>query len=310
MHMLTRDKLFPIGIGTWGIGGLDKRNPDNNDKDQISGMVYALKQGENFIEANLWYADGYSAQLTAEAVKRSGKKRDEIFLSQTVYTQSAPGLGSAREEWKIFTDLFKTDYVDTFQFSLKNFITYGKEQSVNLLTELLSSNKTRYVSITNSDLETLVWFRDIFIDKVFSHELIYNFEIRTCEDIGVLKYSDNNHILNVIAQPLRRNRTVKHNWPLLKGLSDKYHRTQNQIILNWLVSEGYLVITKATDISHIDENIKALYFQMTKEDLKLMHDFRVPNFVSPETDWNWTGKGIPAHMVPNIFDDEYAKQNP
>ena len=84
MRVITKKQLFPIGLGTWGIGGLDKRNPNNNDEEQITGMVHALQKGENFIEANLWYADGYAVKLAAEAVKRSGIKRADIFLSQTV----------------------------------------------------------------------------------------------------------------------------------------------------------------------------------------------------------------------------------
>ena len=65
---ISGKKLFSIGIGTWGIGGLAKRDLQNDDAKQIAAMEYALKQGLNYVEVNMWSAEGHSAYIFTEAL--------------------------------------------------------------------------------------------------------------------------------------------------------------------------------------------------------------------------------------------------
>lgn len=63
---------------------------------------------------------------------------------------------------------------------------------------------------------------------------------------------------------MRRNRTANRNYPLLVELSNKYNKTQNQVILNWIVKEkGLNVLIKSTNIERINENFEAI--KMEKE---------------------------------------------
>ena len=139
-------------------------------------------------------------------------------------------------------------------------------------------------------------------------ELCYDFEIRENEDLGILGYGLENRIINVPYQPLRRNRTAKRNWPLLKELSQKYGKTQNQIIINWLTARGLHPLVKSETIAHIDENLAALEFKMEKDDLEKLTEFRVPGYQSPGVDWFMKGKkGVFIHALPNIFDENYPE---
>jgi len=54
--MLNPKDIFPIGIGTWGIGGLAEKDSDNDDATQLKALVYMLNNGMNFMEATWWYA--------------------------------------------------------------------------------------------------------------------------------------------------------------------------------------------------------------------------------------------------------------
>jgi hypothetical protein len=56
------NKLFPVGIGTWGIGGFTERKPDNNDQKQISALVHMTRGGMNYMELNVWTAQGHSVE--------------------------------------------------------------------------------------------------------------------------------------------------------------------------------------------------------------------------------------------------------
>jgi hypothetical protein len=94
-------------------------------------------------------------------------------------------------------------------------------------------------------------------------------------------------------------------------LAEKYHKTQNQIILNWLNSKGYLPLNKAENITHIDENLAAFDFEISPEDLAEIEAFRPEPWTTPKIDWENKGDGtlatdgIYVHQLSNVFDDTY-----
>jgi len=135
--MLTREDLSKFGIGTWGIGGFATRDPNNDDQKQISALRYMLEGGINFVEAGLWAAEGYSALLTSQALKESNVRREDVFLTQTVYPFTVESLSDVRKELERFLDLFQTDYVDAFQFSKSCIDKIGYERVIGLV-KLLS----------------------------------------------------------------------------------------------------------------------------------------------------------------------------
>lgn len=292
----------------WGIGGLDKRNPDNNDEGQVEAIAYAFSKGLNFFETVLWYAEGWAAKLAAQALKKSGKKRDEIFISQGIYQYKLADLAGAEKEVEDFEEIFQTEYVDTMLFPLGAYQKFGQRESIEFFHKMLDLKKTRSVSVTNANLPLLKTLHKEFGDKLFSHELTYSFEIRENDNLGIIGFANGHGMLNVVFQPLRRNRTAVHNWSLLTELAAKYHKTQNQIIINWIVSRGFLPLNKSENTKHIDENLAALEFVMDKNDLNHLTSFRVPGYRSPKIDWNGSGDGVPVFMLPNVFDDEYKKQ--
>lgn len=306
--MLNKNQLSKIGIGTWGIGGFDKRNPENNDVRQIEALAYAFSKGFNFFETAFWYSEGWAAKLTAQALKKSGKKREEIFISQAIYPYRVANLAQAKKEVEDFEKLFETEYMDTMVFPMGGVLKFSEEASIRFFQDMLHQKKTRFVSITNVDLAMLKRFHKTFGDRLFLHELTLSFEIRANEDLGIIQYARDNGILNVIFQPLRRNRTANHNWELLRDLSNKYHKTQNQIIINWLVSRGFLPLIKSENKDHIDENLSALDFKMEDSDIERLNTYRVPGYKTSKIDWTGSGDGVPIFMLPNTFDEEYEKQ--
>jgi len=302
--MIRKNELFPIGIGAWGIGGFAEKDPNNNDQKQIRALAYSLKRGMNFIEINFWNSQGKSVELIADAIKTSKIPRKELFLTLVIYSYNLPTLKDVKYEINKYFELFETDCMDTLEFTLPNFPVYGFKESANFIEGYLAKSKARFTSLTNSNLDYLKKFHKIFKDKVFSHEMHFSFEVRVNEDLGITSYAQENGILNVPYQPLRRNRTAKRNWPLLVELAKKYGKTQNQIILNWLNWKKFVPLVKSEDKEHIDENLDALNFAMESEDYKKIDTFRVPGYKTREIDWFQEGKrGEKIHMLPNIIDD-------
>ena len=302
--MLSKSDLFPIGIGTWGIGGYVERDEAINADQQVKAIAHMLNSGMNLAEVNMWYSQGYSAELLAKALEKSSKNREDVFLCQAIYLKDY-GLEKAEEEIDQVLDLFKTDHVDTLQFTQSCFIGNQFDAVVKFVEKMLAKGKTRYTSITNQDLDLFKKYHKHFGSKLFSHEVVLNFEIRANEELGIIPYARSNDILTVLFQPLRRNRTAQRNWPLLIELSKKYQVSQNQIIMAWHVANGYLPLTKSQNKAHIDEHIASLEIQLEAQDLKALNDFRPKGYKTPEIDWDKSKNGARIDQLSNTFDEVY-----
>lgn len=304
---MKRDEIFPIGIGGWGIGGFAERDVSNDDKRDIEALTYSLKKGMNFVEVNYWYSEGRFVELLGEAIKKSEVSRRDLFLNQAIYHFRNKSLNDVNSEIDKVMKILDTDYLDSVEFLLSSVLEFGFGEVVDFLKGLLDSGKIRFVSVTNFDLENLKKFKEIFGDKLFCHELHFNFEIRENEDLGITKFGDDTNILNVICQPIRRNRTASRNWSLLIELAEKYRKTQNQIIINWLAGRGFLPLIKSSNIKHIDENIGALGFEMKGEDIEKLNDFRTgwkcPKIVFDRREVE-DGEAL-VDQLSNVFDDIY-----
>ncbi len=65
--------------------------------------------------------------------------------------------------------------------------------------------------------------------------------------------------------------TSKHNLfetEIVKSLSEKYQKSEGQIILNWAISQGMIVIPKANSGNRIKENLESQNFTLSNEDIE------------------------------------------
>ena len=96
---------------------------------------------------------------------------------------------------------------------------------------------------------------------------------------------------------------------------DECGKTQNQIILNWLMNKGFVTLVKMSSIAHVKENLDAMDFEMSPEDHERINTFRPEGYATPKIDWTNAGDGkidgdgVYVHQLANIFDDEYAKNH-
>ena len=54
-------------------------------------------------------------------------------------------------------------------------------------------------------------------------------------------------------------------------LAEKYNKTPGQIILNWEVAQGIITIPGTSKLDRAIENLGALDFQMSDEEIKMMN---------------------------------------
>jgi len=304
IFMIDKNDFSKIGIGTWGIGGfMEDNNSNENNEKQIDSLIYSLNKGINYVETVYMYAQGKTVDLLSKSLKKSKVDREKVFITLSIYEQDASTIEEVENRINNFMKTFETNYIDNIQFPMSFVNKLGIETIKKLIDRLINEGKIRFTSLTNSNLEFLKKYYQAFGNKLFAHENVFDFEIRENEKLGIIEYAKQNNILNVIFQPLRRNRTASRNWPLLVELSEKYGKTQNQIILNWIVSKGFLPLVKSSTVKHIDENLASFDFQIEQDDLDRLNNFEIPNYTSPKIDWFENGDGIKICQLPNVFDE-------
>jgi diketogulonate reductase-like aldo/keto reductase len=83
----------------------------------------------------------------------------------------------------------------------------------------------------------------------------------------IIPYCQNNDVLVIAFRPIERGFLLQPH-PLLDKLSEKYGKTKAQIVLNWLISKKNIVtICKSTNLEHLRENIGAMGWHLSDNDM-------------------------------------------
>ena len=299
--------LSKIGIGSYGIGGRGHRDGELSSKQTddiyINAIIYTLEKGINFTEISLGYAHGQSLALFKRALDKSMVKREDIFLTNSLYPRDLLDIEAVHNDTKSFYSVMDTDYADSTLVTQDFIIKFGKEVTFALLDELIKTDKTRFVSLSNASPNWIKIFKVKYGDKLYAHETHISFEVREVQDKGVFNLCDELSIKNVIWRPLRQNRTFAHNWELLVELAAKYQKTQSQIVLNWICSLGYSPMVMSSSKAHIDENVASVNFEMSPEDCQRMTDYRPADYHPPIVDWEGANGGNDMVMLANKFEE-------
>lgn len=307
MKTLSGKNISKIGIGTYGVGGRGHRDvkltEKLSDKKYIDALTYSLEKGMNFTEISLGYGHGNSLRLFKRALDKSHVSRKDIFLTHSLYPRDLLSLEVIKKDIADFYKIMETDYADSTLVTLSLIAKYGEKTVYQLLDDLLESGKTRYASLSNASPRGIGAFKKKFKDKFIAHEGHLSFEIRAMANKGVFKTCDELGVRNIIWRPLLRNQTAKRKWELLEELAQKYDKTHNQIILNWICSLGYNPMVMSANKKHIDENIASVGFQMSDNDYQRMTDFQPKNYHPPKIDWEKSSIGSPIVALIKNFDN-------
>lgn len=287
--MVDKESIFPIGIGTWKI-----------DKDHFQSDLEALKTsvsgGQNFLSLYMLYEDGEIVRLAKKLIDSAG--RENLFIN-TNLEGKIKSVSDVEKQLDEYLDVLGLDYVDSLEIHHPWLAEIPLIEVYGAIQKLVTKGKVRYKGISNASLNQLQKINEII--KLDFCEGLYNLECKRYEDLGLIDYCREHEIRFFCFQPLRRNRTAQRNYPLLIELSQKYQKTQNQVILNWIIKEKKIsALVKSTNKERIAENLSVMSFTMAAEDYERMNAFRAPEFDSVEIDWEGNG-GITIDQLANRF---------
>jgi len=288
--MVLKEELFSIGIGTWKI---DYEN-FNND---IDALVHSYNKGQNYLSLYMLYNNGEVVRQMKYFIDKVDRER--LFINVNL-EPTIEKIEDVEKQLNEYLEILNIDYVDSLQIHGYFVSKLPLVQVYKEIKRLVGLGKVRYIGVSNVNLEQLKEINEEVGIDFF--EGVYNLECKIYEDNKVLEYCKTNGIQFICYQPLRRNRTAMRNYDLLVELAEKYNKTQNQIIINWIVKEkNILPLIKCTNINRINENLSAIDFEMENGDYKRLNEFRNIDFDKVEIDWYCKG-GITIDQLANQFE--------
>ncbi|MBR0472488.1 MAG: aldo/keto reductase [Methanosphaera sp.] len=259
-------KIPQLGFGVFQI-------PPENTKEIVK---QAIEVGyRHFDTAQAYFNE---AEL-GEAIKESGIKREEFFITTKVW-HTSHGYQETKKACEESLKKLKTNYIDLYLIHQNIGDIYSTWKA---LEELYKENKVKAIGVCNftpsryvnlslhSQIKPMI--NQIEINPFYQQDQIETFyqkDATTVESLGPLAEGKNN-IFN--------NQT-------LKKIAQKYEKTVAQIILRWIIQRGIITFPKSTKKERMTENINIFDFELKEEDMKKIKELEtgipIADIDSPE----------------------------
>ena len=251
-----------LGQGTWRLGGVSERDPENDDARDIAVIRRALDAGLTHIDTAEMYAGGHAEELVGEAIR--GVERSRLFLTGKVWKSHLGGDGPLRAAEASLRRLG----VDAFDLYLVHQVNpeIPLKETIQAMNRLQREGLVRNIGVSNFSLDRLKQAQALSEVPIVANQLHYNLQVREIELSGLLDFCQETGVMVIAWRPLRG---VDCSVPLLTELAARYGHTPRQLALNWLISQpGVVTIVKASDPLHLAENVGAVGWRMTEEDVE------------------------------------------
>ena len=228
-----------------------------NDGSTYNAVKVALQSGYRHIDTAAAY---FNEEEVGQAVRESGIKREEIFVTSKLWLQDY-GYEAAKKG--IDTSLRKlgVDYIDLYLLHQPYFDTIGAWQA---LVEAQKEGKIKSIGVSNM---TPRLFND-FISQTKIKPAVNQVECNPYFQQKELREVLKKHGTLLEAwYPLGHGNKELLNNEILVKLAQKYGKDTVQIILRWHIQEGNIALPKATSEAHIKGNIDVFDFALSDEEM-------------------------------------------
>ena len=259
---LNNGMIIPqLGTGTNTFGKENKQFMGTITGD-TKELISAIQLGYRLIDTAVVYRN---ESVVGDAIKQSGIDRNDFFITSKLPQDPAYNQTDDLVRKTIDTSL-KALQVDTMDLYLIHFplATLADNARVwKVLEEAVNLGKIKAIGVSNFNIEQL---KDLLkhakIKPVVNQFLSYPGHAQQ----ELIDYCKSEGIVPEAYQSLTKldDQTKK----TLQEIGDKYHKTAQQVVLNYQISKGMVVIPKSHNPKHQQSNIDVFDFELSKEDFK------------------------------------------
>lgn len=259
-----------LGLGTWGMGERSQERAR-----EVRALQAGLDRGLTLIDTAEMYGSGGAEEVVGEAITG---RRDSVFLVSKVLPHNASREGT-RRACEASLRRMGCDHLDLYLLHWRG--SWPLEETLEAFAALQAEGKIRAWGVSNLDMEDCQELNALpGSEGLATNQLLYNLSRRGIE-ADLLPWCQARGVPVMAYSPIEQGRLLRQR--PLERIAQRHEATAAQIALAWLLrQEGVLPIPKASDLSHLEENIAALSVELTQGDLdELDQGFPPPDGPQP-----------------------------
>ncbi|MEV5024556.1 aldo/keto reductase [Paenibacillus sp. LPE1-1-1.1] len=242
-------KMPIIGFGVYQVP----------DVEECENAVYeALIAGYRLIDT----AAGYlNEEAVGRAIKRSGRTREELFITTKLWVQDA-GYESAKLAFAKSMKKLQLDYLDLYLIHQPFGDYYGAWRAME---DLYREGKIKAIGVSN-------FLPDRLMDLIVHNEIVP----------AVNQIETHPFYQQIESAAFMKEQGVQHqSWAsfaeglnnmfgneVLASIAEKHNKSVAQVVLRWLVQRGVVAIPKSVRKERIVENFDIFDFELSTDDIE------------------------------------------
>src|SRR2546430_3640110 len=220
-------------------------------------VVDAIQIGYRHIDTAASYMN---EEAVGRGVKRSGVKREELFITTKLWIQRDGYEGTMNAFEKSLRRL-QLDYLNLYLIHQPFGDVYGEWRAME---ELYKEGKVRAIGVSN-------FAPDRIMDLIVFNKVtpaVNQIEVNPFhQQIDTQKFFQENNVQVEAWAPFAEGRNNVFQNELLLSIAAKYQKSVAQVILRWLTQRGIVVLSKSVRKERMLENISVLDFELSTEDM-------------------------------------------
>ena len=218
----------------------------------------AISVGYRMIDTAQAY---HNEEAVGRAWKKSGVKRDELFLVSKVWISNY-GDGQTMKSIDESLRKLQTDYIDLMLLHQPFCDRYGAYRD---LEKAYKAGKLRAIGVSN-------FYPDHLIDLASNMEIapmVNQVETHVFnQQLKARKFMDETGTRIMSWGPLAEGRNGLFSNKTLMQIGVKHGKTAAQVALRWLLQSGVVIIPKSTHKERMAENLNLFDFELDDEDMQ------------------------------------------
>lgn len=237
-----------LGFGVFQI-------PDAEECER--SVVDAIQTGYRLIDTAASYMN---EEAVGKAIKRSGVRREDIFLTTKLWVQDT-GFENTKKAFEKSLTRLQVDYLDLYLIHQPYGDVHG---SWRAMEELYNKGRIKAIGVSN-------FHPDRVMDLIAHNKVIPAVnQIETHpfqQQVETQQFLEENGIQIQSWGPFAEGKNDLFKNELLTSIGQKYNKSVAQVVLRWLTQRGVVTIPKSVRKERMEENFNSIDFQLSQEDM-------------------------------------------
>ncbi len=247
LKLADGNKIPQVGLGLWQLTDQAKFKASFNA---------AIAAGYRHFDTAQAY---HNEQLLGDAIKESGVKRQDLFITTKIAVQN---FGEKKSRTSFMQSLKRLDmeYVDLVLLHFP--IPLLRKKTWAVVEGLKAESLTKSIGVSNFTINHLKQLEGYakelpVVNQVEMHLFL--------QQDRLLDYCQSKNIIIEAYSPLAHAKAMDNE--VIGLMAVKYKHSYAQIMLRWAIQKGVVVIPKSANPKRVVENIDVMDFEISDEDM-------------------------------------------